>query len=175
MGMDDGEPVEVVAGGFGGAIGGGFRKDKSFGSTEGGFGAGIEGGCMVARSRVFKSPRKSGGGGIHSLGGGGGATEGGGGTNISPLSRLGTEVMEPLDNGSQPTEPLVFGPLTGGRRGTFGIGTAKPWKLSDKEAPCFTVGLARTLAVPDSGVADDPRTNSTLSISCILTLVSNRE
>lgn len=103
MGMDDGEPVEVVAGGFGGAIGGGFRKDKSFGSTEGGFGAGIEGGCMVARSRVFKSPRKSGGGGIHSLGGGGGATEGGGGTNISPLSRLGTEVMEPLDNGSQPT------------------------------------------------------------------------
>lgn len=103
MGMDDGEPVEVVDGGFGGAIGAGFRKDKSFGSTEGGFGAGMEGGCMVARSRVFKSPRKSGGGGIHSLGGGGGATEGGGGTNISPLSRLGTEVMEPLDNGSQPT------------------------------------------------------------------------
>lgn len=103
MGMDDAEPVEVVDGGFGGAIGGGFRKDKSFGSTEGGFGAGMEAGCRVAGSRVFKSPRKSGGGGIKSLGGGGGATEGGGGTNISPLSRLGTEVTEPLDNRSPPT------------------------------------------------------------------------
>lgn len=26
--------------------------------------------------------------------------------------------------------PLIFGPLVDGRRGTLGVGTANPWKLS---------------------------------------------
>lgn len=45
---EDEEPVELVDGGLGGAIGGGFRRDKSSsfvgGGVKGGFGAGIDGG-----------------------------------------------------------------------------------------------------------------------------------
>lgn len=48
MGTDDRELLEQVDGGFGGAIGGGFMKVKSSpsvkGASEGGFGAGMEGG-----------------------------------------------------------------------------------------------------------------------------------
>lgn len=46
IGMDDEEPLEQVDGGFGGAIGGGFKEVKSPMDTasEGGFGACIEGG-----------------------------------------------------------------------------------------------------------------------------------
>lgn len=47
-GLEDEEPVELVDGGFGGAMGGGFRRDKSSsfvaGGVKGGFGAGIDGG-----------------------------------------------------------------------------------------------------------------------------------
>lgn len=47
MGMDDPELLEQVDGGFGGAIGGGFKEDKSswsmYGAIEGGLGAGMEG------------------------------------------------------------------------------------------------------------------------------------
>lgn len=46
---------------------------------------------------------KSGGGGIKVPGGGGGAVEGGGGTNISPSTRSGTDITDPLDNRSPPT------------------------------------------------------------------------
>lgn len=41
---------------------------------------------------------KSGGGGIKVPGGGGGAVEGGGGTNISPSTRSGTDITDPLDH-----------------------------------------------------------------------------
>lgn len=48
MGKDDALLLELVDGGFGGAIGGGFKKIKSScsmgGANEGHFGAGIEGG-----------------------------------------------------------------------------------------------------------------------------------
>ena len=48
MGTDDAEPLEHVDGGFGGAIGGGFKKVKSSspldGASEVGFGEGMEGG-----------------------------------------------------------------------------------------------------------------------------------
>lgn len=48
MGTDDAEPVELVDGGFGGAIGGGFKKVKSTSSVEGAsevsVGAGMDGG-----------------------------------------------------------------------------------------------------------------------------------
>lgn len=82
MGTDDPDPVEQVDGGFGGAIGGGFKMDKSSSTRDGGFGAGIDGGWRASGSKLFKSPMKSGGGGMKSTGGGGGAIEGGGGTNI---------------------------------------------------------------------------------------------
>lgn len=46
---------------------------------------------------------KSGGGRIKLPGGGGGAIEGGGGTNISPSTRSGTDITDPLDKLSPPT------------------------------------------------------------------------
>lgn len=46
---------------------------------------------------------KSGGGGIKLPGGGGGATEGGAGTKISPSTRSGTDITDPLDSLSSPT------------------------------------------------------------------------
>lgn len=101
IGTDDAEPVEQVDGGFGGAIGGGFKKFKSSSPMDSAgkfnFGAGMEGGSRVARSRLFRSPMKSGGGGIKVPGGGGGAIEGGGGTNISPSMRSGIDITDPLD------------------------------------------------------------------------------
>ena len=42
--MDDPEPEEQEDGGFGGAIGGGFKWVKCSSSWVGGFGAGMEGG-----------------------------------------------------------------------------------------------------------------------------------
>lgn len=98
MGMDDAEPLEQVDGGFGGAIGGGFKMVKSSSAIDGAsFGAGMEGGWRFARSRLFRSPMKSGGG--IKEGGGGGAVEGGGGTNISSSSstRPGIDITDPLD------------------------------------------------------------------------------
>ncbi|KAG7219264.1 hypothetical protein INR49_019212 [Caranx melampygus] len=56
----------------------------------------------MARSGLFRSPKKS-GGGMKGPGGGGGAMEGGGGTNISPSSRSGTDITDPLDRLSPPT------------------------------------------------------------------------
>lgn len=48
LAKDDAEPLEQVDGGFGGAIGGGFKEDKSScpmdGASEGSFGAGMDGG-----------------------------------------------------------------------------------------------------------------------------------
>lgn len=48
MGIEDTELLEEVDGGFGGAIGGGFKKVKSSsrkdGASEGGLGAGMDGG-----------------------------------------------------------------------------------------------------------------------------------
>lgn len=35
--------------------------------------------------------------------------------------------------GRRSPEPLIFGPLIGGRSGTLGVGTANPWKLSDED------------------------------------------
>lgn len=52
--------------------------------------------------RLFRSPMKSGGGGTKVPGGGGGAIEGGGGTNISPSTRSGTDITDPLDERSPP-------------------------------------------------------------------------
>lgn len=54
-------------------------------------------------SKLSKSPMKSGGGGTNT-GGGGGATEGGGGTSISPSTRSGTDIADPLDSRSPLTE-----------------------------------------------------------------------
>lgn len=47
--------------------------------------------------RVFRSPMKSGGGGMKVAGGGGGDMVGGGGTSISPSTRSGTDMTDPLD------------------------------------------------------------------------------
>ncbi len=44
MDMEDAEPLEQVDGGFGGAIGGGFKEPKSSSPSEGSFGAGMGGG-----------------------------------------------------------------------------------------------------------------------------------
>lgn len=106
IGKDDVEPLEQIDGGFGGAIGGGFKKVKSSspmdGDIEMGFGAGMEGGLRFSRSGLFRSLMKSDGVGIQVPGGGGGAIEGGGGTNISPSTRSGTDIIDPLDKLSPP-------------------------------------------------------------------------
>lgn len=47
-----------------------------------------------------KSPKKSGGGGMNMGGGGGGAIVGGGGINISPSTKSGTDIADPLENRS---------------------------------------------------------------------------
>lgn len=98
MVKDDVEPLEQTDGGFGGAIDGGFKAEKSSSVTVGGIGW----------NGTFRSPRKSGGGRTNVPGGGGGAAKGGGGTSISPWSRSGTEMTDPLDKLSSPT---------GGKRG----------------------------------------------------------
>lgn len=123
----------------------------------------------------LRSPKKSGGGGLNMGGGGGGAIEGGGGINISPSTKSGTDTADPLDNRSPFTAPLIFGLLKGGRTGTLGVGTLNPCTTSEEDVKCFTVGLFLTLAVPDSGMADESNTSSTLSISLILILVSKSD
>lgn len=163
---DDAEPLEQTDGGFGGTIDGGFKLEKSS-STMGGENCG---------TGPLSSPMKSGGGRTNAPGGGGGALVGGGGTNISPSSRSWTDMTDPLEKLSPPTEPLILWPLTGGSRGTLGVGTATPCRLSILgDMWCLTVGLALTLAVPESRIAVDPSTSSALSISVILTLVSKRD
>lgn len=93
--------VELVGGGFGGAIVGGCKEVRS-GSVdctkEVEFGAGTEGIGNVPRCAFgFRSPMKSGGGRMKVSGGGGGAIEGGGGINMSPSTRSGTDITDPLD------------------------------------------------------------------------------
>lgn len=85
IGIDDPEPLEQVEGGFGGAIAGGFKRAKS-----------------SSFDRLFRSPMKS-GGGIKG-GGSGGAIEGGGGINISPSTRSGRDITDPVDKLSPLTE-----------------------------------------------------------------------
>lgn len=81
------EPLEQIDGGLGGAICGGFKKEKSSSSiednAEGGLGAGMGGGRRCRRSGSSTPHMNSGGGGIKFPGGGGGAIVGGGGTNSS--------------------------------------------------------------------------------------------
>lgn len=93
MFKDDDEPLEQTEGGFGGAIDGGFRLEKSSSTAEGG----------NSWTGPFKTPMKSGGGRTKASGGGGGALEGGGGTSISPSSRSGREMTDSLDKLSPPT------------------------------------------------------------------------
>lgn len=83
MGKDDVEPLEQIDGGFGGAIGGGFKKEKSS--------------SIMGWTGLLRPSMKSGGGRIKVPGGGGGAIEGGGGTIISPSTRSGTDITDPLD------------------------------------------------------------------------------
>lgn len=100
------EPLEQLEGGLGGAICGGFKKEKSSssikGTAEGGFGAGMGGGRRFCRSGSSSSPMNSGGGGIKFTGGGGGATVGGGGTNMSS-SRSNVDTTDPFSRLSAPT------------------------------------------------------------------------
>lgn len=83
MGKDDAEPLEQIDGGFGGAIGGGFKEEKSS--------------SIMGWTGLFRPSMKSGGGRMKVPGGGGGAIEGGGGTIISPSTRSGTDITDPLD------------------------------------------------------------------------------
>lgn len=90
---DDVEPLEQTDGGFGGAIDGGFKVEKSSSVTDG----------DNCGKGTFKSPMKSGGGRTKVPGGGGGAVKGGGGTSISPSSRSEIDMTDPLDKLSSPT------------------------------------------------------------------------
>lgn len=178
----------VSLGGFGGAIGGGLTKTGSSSSdvvepvSDGGLGGGMEGGCSAARSiggSMF--PKNSCGGGIYwgdggmnCGGGGGGAIEGGAGIRICPSSGSATLIMPPFGSLSWlPVFPLC-GPFRGGRTGTVGVGTANPRAPSPDVLKCLTVGLDRTLAVPDSGMAAESSTNSRFSKCLIWTPVSKR-
>lgn len=101
------EPLEQLEGGLGGAICGGFKKEKSSSSikgiAEGGFGAGMGGGRRFCRSGSSRSHMNSGGGGIKLPGGGGGAmVGGGGGTNIFS-SRSNADITDPFNRLSPPT------------------------------------------------------------------------
>lgn len=116
----------------------------------------------------------NGGGGAEKEGGGGGAELGGGGTSISPWRRSGTESILPFGRFVVLPVPFILGSMNGGRTGTLGVGTAKPCTLSE-DVKCLTVGRERTLAVPDSGMAAESNTSSTLSMSLNSTLVPNRD
>lgn len=99
VGLMGGGEVGPTEGTFGGAIGGGFKKDKSFTSDcagDMGSGTGTEMALKFASSVLLRSPKKSGGGRTNAPGGGGGATEGWGGTKISSSSRFGTDIKELL-------------------------------------------------------------------------------
>lgn len=91
--MVDAESLEHTDGGFGGAIDGGFKLEKSSSTMDG----------ENCGTGPFRSPMKSGGGRTKVPGGGGGALEGGGGTNISPSSRSWMDMTDPLDKLSPPT------------------------------------------------------------------------
>lgn len=93
MVKDDVEPLEQTDGGFGGAMDGGFKVEKS---------SSVRDGDNCGKG-TFKSPKKSGGGRTKDPGGGGGAVKGGGGTSISPSSRSWTDMTDPLDKLSSPT------------------------------------------------------------------------
>lgn len=151
---------------------------------DGGFGGAIGGGCRLARSTGGSiSPKicgvggmNEGGGGAEEDGGGGGAELGGGGISISPSITSGMDIILPyLGEFVAFPVPLILGSLKGGSTGTFGVGTANPCTPS-VDVKCLTVGLERTLAVPDSGMAAESNISSRLPISLLIsTFVSYRE
>lgn len=126
MGKDDAEPLEQIDGGFGGAIGGGFKKEKSS--------------SIMGWTGLFRPSVKSGGGRMKVPGGGGGAIEGGGGTIISPSTRSGTDITDPLDQ---------LPPLTGKekRQRTTDKGTVPWYALQHITFQCLTCVPATSLYI----------------------------